>query len=92
MLVSDALRQIVAGHLDSGLQLRDLGEITLKDISRRERVWQLEAEGLVREFPPVTEANESPGNLRSVSDRWRIDGISPESEAGNFEAPGSVRP
>jgi predicted ATPase/class 3 adenylate cyclase len=41
----------------------DLGEIRLRDLSRPERVFQLDAPGLVREFPPLQSLDDFPTNL-----------------------------
>jgi class 3 adenylate cyclase len=57
--------QIVLSHATAGivedqdlvdLQLRDLGEHRLKDIAHPQRLFQLVAEGLVTEFPPLRTA------------------------------------
>jgi len=46
-----------------GCRLRDLGRHRLKDLGRPERVWQLLAEGLVAEFPPIRSLDTHPHNL-----------------------------
>lgn len=57
--------QIVLSHATAGiledqdlvdLRLRDLGEHRLKDIAHSQRLFQVEAEGLATDFPPLTTA------------------------------------
>ncbi|MHB8657454.1 MAG: ATP-binding protein [Solirubrobacteraceae bacterium] len=43
----------VASSAASGLELRDLGEHRLKDLGRAQRLFQVLAPGLAREFPPL---------------------------------------
>jgi peptide/nickel transport system substrate-binding protein len=52
-LVSDSTRTLVEDELPDGIFLRDLGLWRLKDIDRPERLWQVAAEGLRTEFPPL---------------------------------------
>jgi hypothetical protein len=62
VLVSSATRELVEDDLDSGISLLDMGTIRLKDFDRPERIAQVEAEGLERDFPSLAaiESNESP--------------------------------
>jgi len=53
VLLSRATAGIVDDHELAGVDLRDLGEHRLKDIDRPERVFQLVADGLPSEFPPL---------------------------------------
>ncbi len=46
ILISTTTAELLADDLPPGVTLRDLGERTLKDIDRRERVYELVAEGL----------------------------------------------
>ncbi|MFI5047835.1 MAG: ATP-binding protein [Acidimicrobiia bacterium] len=48
---------------EAGFDLRDLGEHRLAGLSRPERVWQLSADGLATEFPPLRSLDALPGNL-----------------------------
>jgi predicted ATPase/class 3 adenylate cyclase len=59
VLVSEATRAL----LDEGARLRDLGEHRLKDLSRRQRLYQLELDGLPGEFPPLKTLDNRPTNL-----------------------------
>ena len=63
VLLSDATRGLVAGGLPAGLGIRDLGEHRLKDLPLSERIWQLEIDGLEREFPTLRSLDARPGNL-----------------------------
>ncbi len=52
ILLSSVTADLVQDDLPGAMSLRDLGEQQLKDIDRREHVYQVVAEGLVPEFPP----------------------------------------
>jgi class 3 adenylate cyclase len=47
-----------------GVELVDLGEHRLRDLSGAQRLFQVRAEGLKAEFPPVRTLDAVPGNLR----------------------------
>jgi branched-chain amino acid transport system substrate-binding protein len=66
VLLSNSTRELVADELPTAVVLRDLGQQQLKDLDRPERVFQLEAEGLRREFPPIRGAAPGATGLR----RW----------------------
>ncbi len=53
VLLSSSTRELVEDDLPEGVFLRDLGLVRLKDLERPERVWQLAAENLRLEFPPL---------------------------------------
>jgi predicted ATPase/class 3 adenylate cyclase len=61
--------QVVVSSVTSGLvrdgsvELVDLGEHRLRDLTVAERVFQAYAPGLVREFPPLRSVDSLPGNL-----------------------------
>ena len=59
VLVSEATRAL----LDDAARLRDLGEHRLKDLSRPQRLYQLELDGLPDEFPPLATLDNRPTNL-----------------------------
>jgi len=59
VLLSEATRAL----LDDGTRLRDLGEHRLKDLSRPQRLYQLELDGLPSEFPPLQTLDNRPTNL-----------------------------
>jgi len=49
--------------LEEGFQLRDLGEHRLQDLSQPQRLYQLQVEGLPREFPALKTLENQPTNL-----------------------------
>ena len=48
-----ATADLVHDYLPTGVGLRDVGKHFLKDLARPEEVFQLEAEGLTADFPPL---------------------------------------
>ena len=72
ILVSNSTRELIADELPSGVVvLRDLGLQQLKDLDRPEHVFQLEAEGLQRAFPPIRGKPPAPTGLRRLVPRTR---------------------
>jgi predicted ATPase/class 3 adenylate cyclase len=65
VLVSGATAELLSETLPDGVALRDLGPHRLKDLGRPERVFQLEAEFLAPDFPPLASLDnpELPNNL-----------------------------
>jgi predicted ATPase/class 3 adenylate cyclase len=63
VLVSESTRRLVADDLAKEYALLDLGEHRLKDLSASQRIFQLAAEGLQREFPPLRTLESRPTNL-----------------------------
>jgi predicted ATPase/class 3 adenylate cyclase len=53
VLLSETTWRLVDGTLDGGARLVSLGRHRLKDLSRPEQLYQLCAEGLQRDFPPL---------------------------------------
>ena len=53
VLLSAVMDERVRGHLPPGMELRDMGEWRLKDLSRLEHIYQLLAPDLPTEFPPL---------------------------------------
>ena len=53
ILLSNATRELLEDDLPPDTQLRELGAHELKDIKRPERLFQVEAEGLQQQFPPL---------------------------------------
>ena len=62
LLISDATRALVADALPAGASLSDLGVHRLKDLTRPERLYQLDVDGR-REFPALRTVDARPGNL-----------------------------
>ncbi len=67
VLVSGATAELLAG-LPDGVSLTDLGQHRLKDLGRPEQVFQLRAEFLQADFPPLSSLDnpELPNNLPCV--------------------------
>ena len=63
VLVSQTARELVHDDLSDEFALRDLGEHRLKDLSRPQRIFQLVADGLEREFPPLATLQNRQTNL-----------------------------
>ena len=63
VLVSQTARELVQDDLPQELALRDLGAHRLKDLSRPQQLFQLVAEGLERDFPPLATLDNRPTNL-----------------------------
>jgi predicted ATPase/class 3 adenylate cyclase len=63
VLVSEATRDSLAGELDDGLALRDLGAHRLKDLTQPQHLFQLEIRGLENEFPALKTLENRPTNL-----------------------------
>jgi predicted ATPase/class 3 adenylate cyclase len=63
VLLSSPTRELVRDRLPPDVDVRDLGERRLKDLSRPERVYQLAAPDLPSEFPPLKTLERYPSNL-----------------------------
>jgi predicted ATPase/class 3 adenylate cyclase len=63
VLLSQAVCDLVRDDLPSSMELRDLGEHGLKDLTRREHIFQVVAPGLASEFPPLHTPDNRPNNL-----------------------------
>src|SRR5215469_14101505 len=53
VLVSAATAGLLGDSMPAGASVRDLGVHRLKDLSRPEQIFQLEADGLATAFPPL---------------------------------------
>jgi predicted ATPase/class 3 adenylate cyclase/DNA-binding CsgD family transcriptional regulator len=62
-LLSQATHDLVRDALPVGILVRELGEHRLADLQRAEQVYQLLAEGLPADFPPLRSLDASPNNL-----------------------------
>lgn len=56
-----------SGALAEGVELRDLGEHRLRDLSGVERLFEVRAEGLLNGFPPLRTIDAVPGNLQAAT-------------------------
>jgi len=63
VLLSEGTRALVAQELPVGAAMLDLGEHRLRDLPAPEHIWQLEIEGLQREFPGIRSLDARPNNL-----------------------------
>ena len=93
-VLNRAARVMAAGHggqtllaestagLLSGIDLLDLGPRRLRDLPTPIGVFQVRADGLRTDFPPLRAADVSPGNLRAATTSF----IGRESEAGELRA------
>ena len=69
VLCSGATAGLVEDEPLPGVELLDLGEHRLRDIARPDRLFQVCAAGLPREFPPLATVDAAPGNLPPASAR-----------------------
>ncbi|HJU86173.1 MAG TPA: adenylate/guanylate cyclase domain-containing protein, partial [Gemmatimonadota bacterium] len=63
ILLSQAVERLVEDRFPEGAALRDMGERRLKDLDRPVRIFQLVADGLDDEFPPLRTLDARPHNL-----------------------------
>jgi predicted ATPase/class 3 adenylate cyclase len=63
IVLSLATQELLRDDLAEEFDLLDLGEHRLRDLSRRERVFQVSAPGLPADFPPLRSLDAVPGNL-----------------------------
>src|SRR6185295_2558851 len=63
IVVSGTTQALVEGSLPRGVRMRDLGRHSLKDVPAPEHIFQLEADGLRVDFPPLRTEASTAGNL-----------------------------
>jgi predicted ATPase/class 3 adenylate cyclase len=63
VVCSQATADLARDAFAEGVALRDLGEHRLRDLSRPEHVFQVQASGLRESFPPLASLDAFPGNL-----------------------------
>jgi class 3 adenylate cyclase len=63
ILLSSITAELVREHLPENTHLLDLGEYRLKNLSRLEHLFQLNAPDLPTEFPVLRSLNTLPNNL-----------------------------
>ena len=63
VVCSQVTAELIRDGLDAGVDLLDLGEHRLRDLSRPERVFQVHASGLTPTFPRLVSLDAFPGNL-----------------------------
>jgi predicted ATPase/class 3 adenylate cyclase len=62
-VLTEATRNLVRDDLPAGVQLRDLGLHRLRDLREAEHVFQVDAEGLPAQFPPLQTVDRPLHNL-----------------------------
>ncbi len=65
LVCSQTTAELVRDDLEAGIDLVDLGEHRLRDLSRSERVFEVRIAGLSQEFPPLRSLDAYPSNLPS---------------------------
>jgi predicted ATPase/class 3 adenylate cyclase len=63
IVISDATASLAGPAATNGIRFRDLGEHRLRDLSGRERLFQVVADGLPSEFPRLRTLDVTPNNL-----------------------------
>ncbi len=63
VVCSEVTADILRDELTEPVELNDIGVHRLRDLGRPERVFQVTAPGLAREFPPLRSLDALPGNL-----------------------------
>jgi len=63
ILLSDATRALLEQSLPDGASLRDVGRHRLKGLPTVEHIFQLRADGLPSDFPPISSVDARPNNL-----------------------------
>jgi predicted ATPase/class 3 adenylate cyclase len=63
IVCSQATADLARDAISGGVALTDLGEHRLRDLSRAERVYQVDAPGRATEFAALTSVDALPGNL-----------------------------
>jgi len=63
ILLSEATEALLRDSLPQDITLRDLGEHRLKNFERLERIFQVVAQDLPADFPPLKSPDVSPNNL-----------------------------
>ena len=62
-VISGSTMELVQDRLPDGVTVRDMGEHSLKDLTRPEHIYQLDIEGLSNNFPPLTSLDSVANNL-----------------------------
>lgn len=63
ILISASTQKLLRSNLPPNVKLRDLGLRRLKDLSQPEQIYQVVAEGLRADFPPLKTLDNRPTNL-----------------------------
>jgi class 3 adenylate cyclase len=89
IVVSAPTRALVTDALPAGVLLRDLGEHTLTDLPRPERLYQLDVPGLPKSFPPLRTRQPTAGNLPARLTTFLGRDASPSPDRGGSARPAS---
>lgn len=63
IVLSETTRALIEPGLPDDVRIKDLGEHGLKDLDRREHIYQLCIDGLPSDFPPLRSLEARPNNL-----------------------------
>ena len=63
ILISGATENLLRGQLPEGVELRDLGKHSLKDVPQAVRIFQIIAPDLQTDFPALRTVDDHPNNL-----------------------------
>ncbi len=63
ILISDVVAQVATEHLSAGVSLLDLGEHYLKGVVQAEKIYQIVAPNLQKDFPPLNSISTATNNL-----------------------------
>jgi len=69
LLASEATRALALSDPPQAISFRDLGEHMLKGLDRRQRLYQVEADGLVPAFPPLRTEAPEPQSVATIEGR-----------------------
>ena len=70
LLLSQVVAESLQGRLPTGVALRDLGAVRLRDLALPERVWQVLAPPLRADFPALRSLAATPNNLAQPLNRF----------------------
>jgi predicted ATPase/class 3 adenylate cyclase len=70
ILLSGATEALVCERIPAEVSLRDMGEHQLKGLLAPEHLWQVVADGLAQDFPPLQTLSNIPNNLPATLNRF----------------------
>jgi class 3 adenylate cyclase len=69
LIVSESTRALARSDPPAEIRFRDLGEFTLAGLDERQRLYQVESEGLVDSFPPLRTNEPEPPSVATIEGR-----------------------
>jgi class 3 adenylate cyclase len=98
IVCSRGTADLIRDALPDEVELIDLGEHRLRDLTRSEWVFQIDQPGLTREFPTLRSVDTLPGNLPVQPNRFvgrtalieRVSGLVADSAVVTLTGPGGV--